>query len=68
MTPIERIKKLRQETGLSMVLIKEAVEKEHDYESALTYLKQFRQEDKHDQVGKKRYGCGESQRRYCHFI
>lgn len=53
MTPIERIKKLRQETGLSMVLIKEAVEKEHDYESALTYLKQFRQEDVHDQVGKK---------------
>ena len=53
MTVIESIKKLRQETGLSMALIKKAVEKEHDYESALAYLKQYRQEDKHDQVGKK---------------
>ena len=53
MTPIERIKKLRQETGLSMVLIKEAFEKEHDYESALAYLKQYKREDKHDQIGKK---------------
>ena len=53
MTNIERIKKLRQETGLSMALIKDAVENEATYEKALDYLKQYRQEDKHDQVGKK---------------
>lgn len=53
MTTIEQIKKLRQLTGLSMKIIKEAIEKEDSYEAALSYLNQFRQEDKHDQVGKK---------------
>lgn len=53
MTQIETIKKLRQETGLSMALIKEAVDKTTSFEDAYEYLKAYRQEDKHDQVGKK---------------
>ncbi len=53
MTQLESIKKLRSETGLSMSLIKEALEKTSSLEDARAYLKAYRQEDKHDQVGKK---------------
>ena len=53
MTQLESIKKLRSETGLSMSLIKEALEKTRNYDEAKAYLHAYRQEDKHDQVGKK---------------
>lgn len=53
MSTIELIKRLRQETGLSMSVIKEAVTTHQTYDAAKAYLEQYRQEDQHDMVGKK---------------
>ena len=50
---IELIKKLRQETGLSLSIIKEAVELHKDLDAIRNYLNSLRIEDTHDQVAKK---------------
>ena len=53
MSSLEKIKQLRSETGLSMTLIKEAVEKHATLEEARHYLHTLRIEDSHDMVAKK---------------
>jgi elongation factor Ts len=50
---IELIKKLREETGLSFTVIKEAVNKHEDIDSMRAYLQALRMENTHDQVAKK---------------
>jgi translation elongation factor EF-Ts len=50
---IEIIKKLREETGLSFAVIKEAVNKYEDIDAMRAYLHALRIEDTHDQVAKK---------------
>jgi elongation factor Ts len=50
---IELIKKLRQETGLSLSIIKEAVESHKDVDAIRNYLNSLRIEDTHNQVAKK---------------
>jgi translation elongation factor EF-Ts len=53
MTPIEKIKLLRDETGLSLSHIKKAVEATHTLDEARVVLSQLRIQDQHDQVAKK---------------
>lgn len=50
---IELIKQLRKETGLSLSVIKEAVESYSDVDQMRAYLDTLRIEDTHDQVAKK---------------
>jgi elongation factor Ts len=53
MSTLEKIKQLRSETGLSMTLIKEAVETYTTLEEARAYLQTLKIEDTHDMVAKK---------------
>jgi elongation factor Ts len=53
MTTIEKIKCLRDETGLSLSHIKNAVEKTHTLDEARDFLNQLRIQDQHTQVAKK---------------
>jgi elongation factor Ts len=53
MTNLEKIKQLREETGLSMAQIKASVESTETLEEARTQLNALRVEDTHDKVAKK---------------
>lgn len=53
MTTIDKIKLLREETGLSLTYIKKAVDETQSLDEARIVLSQLRIQDQHDQVAKK---------------
>jgi elongation factor Ts len=53
MTTLDMIKKLRSETGLSMQVIKDAVNSHQTIEETRAYLKTLRIENTHDMIAKK---------------